>query len=91
MNILFYEQGLWIGDTIMFFNLIQSLKYAFKNCTIWYLCQKASNDPYNTSLKEYGFDIKKIPNKIDDFGNCGYILYKSTKPFKPQHLDASIL
>jgi ADP-heptose:LPS heptosyltransferase len=68
MNILFYEQGLWIGDTIMFFNLIQSLKYAFKNCTIWYLCQKASNDPYNTSLKEYGFNIKKIPNKIDDFG-----------------------
>ena len=51
-NILIYNSGGGLGDSIQLFDLVTSLKNNFKNASLFYL--GAHENHFQGSLKEYG-------------------------------------
>ena len=65
-NILLYNSGGGIGDSIQLFSLILSLKNHFKTSNFFYL--GAHENLFKGKLKEYNFDIETLNLKIRYFG-----------------------
>ena len=57
-NILIYNTGGGIGDSIQLFPIILSLKKHFKTSNFFYL--GAHENHFNTKLKEYNIDNDKV-------------------------------
>ena len=55
-NILFYNSGGGLGDSIQLFTLILSLKNHFKDSEFYYL--GAHENHFQGKLKEFNIDIK---------------------------------
>ena len=57
-NILIYNAGGGLGDSIQLFDLVTSLKTNFKDASLFYL--GAHENHFKGSWKEYGIDIPTI-------------------------------
>tara|TARA_B110000305_G_C19337142_1_gene587180 strand:- start:162 stop:1121 length:960 start_codon:yes stop_codon:yes gene_type:complete len=66
MNILIYNSGGGLGDSIQVFNLINSLNIKFKNDKIWYL--GAHKNHFQSSLREYNLNINNFNLDLKYFG-----------------------
>ena len=66
MNILIYNSGGGLGDTIQLFNIINSLNHKFKNVKIFYL--SAHNNHFEGKLKEYRLSIEDYNLNLKYFG-----------------------
>ena len=66
MNILIYNSGGGLGDSIQVFNLINSLNIKFKNDKIWYL--GAHENHFQSSLREYNLNINNFNLDLKYFG-----------------------
>jgi len=66
MNILIYNSGGGLGDTIQLFNIINSLNHKFKNVKIFYL--SAHNNHFEGKLKEYRLSINDYNLNLKYFG-----------------------
>ena len=62
-NILLYNSGGGIGDSIQLFSLILSLKNHFKTSNFYYL--GAHENHFKSKLKEYNLDIETLNLKLD--------------------------
>ena len=65
-NILFYNSGGGLGDSIQLFPLILSIKNYYKNCEFYYL--GAHKNHFTSSLKEYEIKLKTLDLKLKYFG-----------------------
>ena len=65
-NILIYNSGGGLGDSIQLFPLILSLKNYFIKTKIYYL--SAHSNHFNHSLKEYGIKIDTLDLNLEYFG-----------------------
>jgi len=65
-NILLYNSGGGIGDSIQILPLINTLKHELKNINLYYI--SAHNNHFNSSLKELNCDVKDLDLKIKYFG-----------------------
>jgi len=66
MNILIYNSGGGLGDSIQLFNIINSLNHKFKNVKIFYL--SAHNNHFEGKLKEYRLSIEDYNLNLKYFG-----------------------
>jgi len=66
MNILIYNSGGGLGDSIQLFNIINSLNHRFKNVKIFYL--GAHNNHFKDKLKEYKLSIQDYDINLKYFG-----------------------
>ena len=66
MNILIYNSGGGLGDSIQVFNLINSLNIKFKNDKIWYL--GAHKNHFQSRLREYNLNINNFNLDLKYFG-----------------------
>jgi ADP-heptose:LPS heptosyltransferase len=66
MNILIYNSGGGLGDSIQVFNLINSLNIKFKSDKIWYL--GAHKNHFQSSLREYNLNINNFNLDLKYFG-----------------------
>ena len=66
INILIYNSGGGLGDSIQVFNLINSLNIKFKNDKIWYL--SAHKNHFQSSLREYNLNINNFNLDLKYFG-----------------------
>jgi len=66
MNILIYNSGGGLGDSIQLFNIINSLNHKFKNVKIFYL--SAHNNHFKGKLKEYRLSIEDYNLNLKYFG-----------------------
>jgi len=66
MNILIYNSGGGLGDSIQLFNIINSLNHKFKNVKIFYL--SAHNNHFEGKLKEYRLSINDYNLNLKYFG-----------------------
>ena len=64
-NILIYNSGGGLGDSIQLFDLATSLKINFKNSTVFYL--GAHENHFQGKLKEYGIDIPTLDLNLKYF------------------------
>ena len=65
-NILFYNSGGGIGDSIQLLPLLNTLKNELKNTKFYYL--SAHDNHFNTTLKDYNFPINTFDLNIKYFG-----------------------
>ena len=65
-NILIYNSGGGLGDSIQLFDLVTSLKNNFKDASLFYL--GAHENHFQESLKEYGIDIPTFEMNLKYFG-----------------------
>ena len=65
-NILLYNSGGGLGDSIQLFPLIISLKSHFTNSTLFYL--GAHENHYNNKLKEFNLNLKSVNLDLKYFG-----------------------
>ena len=66
MNILIYNSGGGLGDSIQIFNLINSLNMKFQNDKLWYL--SAHKNHFQHSLSEYNLNIETFNLGLEYFG-----------------------
>ena len=66
MNILIYNSGGGLGDSIQIFNLINSLNMKFQNDKLWYL--SAHKNHFQHSLSEYNINIETFNLGLEYFG-----------------------
>ena len=78
-NILIYNSGGGLGDSIQLFDLATSLKINFKNSTVFYL--GAHENHFQGKLKEYGIDIPTLDLKLQYFGFRWKHLFLAKKLF----------
>ena len=78
-NILIYNSGGGLGDTIQLFDLVTSLKINFEDANIFYL--GAHDNHFQGSLKEYGIDIPTLDLKLKYFGFRWKHLFLAKKNF----------
>ena len=65
-NILIYNSGGGIGDSIQILPLINTLKKEFKKTNFYYL--SAHNNHFNSTLKDFNCQIKSLDLNIKYFG-----------------------
>ena len=78
-NILIYNSGGGLGDSIQLFDLATSLKINFKDASIIYL--GAHENHFQGKLKEYGIDIPTLDLKLQYFGFRWKHLFLAKKLF----------
>ncbi len=78
-NILLYNSGGGIGDSIQLFSLILSLKNHFRTSNFYYL--GAHENHFKGKLKEYNIDIETLNLKIKYFGFRWWHLIIAKKRF----------
>ena len=84
-NILIYNSGGGLGDSIQLFDLVTSLKTNFKNASLFYL--GAHENHFQGSLKEYGIDIPTFEMNLKYFGFRWKHLFLAKKLFKKNSID----
>ena len=65
-NILLYNTGGGLGDSIQLFPLVLSLKHHFSNSKIFYL--GAHENHFNNKLKEFNLSLKSVDLDLKYFG-----------------------
>ena len=84
-NILIYNSGGGLGDSIQLFDLVTSLKNNFKNASLFYL--GAHENHFQGSLKEYGIDIPTFEMNLKYFGFRWKHLFLAKKLFNQKSID----
>ena len=84
-NILIYNSGGGLGDSIQLFDLVTSLKLNFKDASVFYL--GAHTNHFQGSLKEYGIDIPSLEINIKYFGFRWKHLFLAKKLFNQKSID----
>ena len=84
-NILIYNSGGGLGDSIQLFDLVTSLKNNFKNASLFYL--GAHENHFQGSLKEYGIDIPTFEMNLKYFGFRWKHLFLAKKIFNQKLID----
>ena len=84
-NVLVYNSGGGIGDSIQLFPLILSLENLFKKSEIYYL--GAHENHYLDKLKEYNIKVKNLNLGLKYFGFRWWHLFLAKKNFLKLKLD----
>ena len=84
-NILIYNSGGGLGDSIQLFDLVTSLKINFKDASVFYL--GAHENHFQGSLKEYGVDIPTFEMNLKYFGFRWKHLFLTKKIFNKNSID----
>jgi len=84
-NILIYNSGGGLGDSIQLFDLVTSLKINFKDASVFYL--GAHTNHFQGSLKEYGINIPTLNMKLKYFGFRWKHLFLAKKLFNKNSID----
>ena len=84
-NILIYNSGGGLGDSIQLFDLVTSLKNNFKDASLFYL--GAHENHFQESLKEYGIDIPTFEMNLKYFGFRWKHLFLTKKLFSKNSID----
>ena len=84
-NILIYNSGGGLGDSIQLFDLVSSLKINFKDASVFYL--GAHKNHFQDSLKEYGINIPTLNMKLKYFGFRWKHLFLAKKLFNKSSID----
>ena len=84
-NILIYNSGGGLGDSIQLFDLVTSLKINFKDASLFYL--GAHENHFQGSLKEYGIDIPTFEMNLKYFGFRWKHLFLAKKIFNQKSID----
>ena len=84
-NILIYNSGGGLGDSIQLFDLVTSLKKNFKDTSVFYL--GAHENHFQGSLKEYGVDIPTFEMNLKYFGFRWKHLFLTKKIFNKNSID----
>ena len=84
-NILIYNSGGGLGDSIQLFDLVTSLKINFKDASVFYL--GAHENHFQGSLKEYGVDIPTFEMNLKYFGFRWKHLFLAKKLFNKNSID----
>ncbi len=84
-NILIYNSGGGLGDSIQLFDLVTSLKNNFKDASLFYL--GAHENHFQGSLKEYGIDIPTFEMNLKYFGFRWKHLFLVKKLFNKNSID----
>jgi len=66
MNILIYNSGGGLGDSIQLINVITSLKSRFSSSKLWYL--GAHDNHFSGKLKEYNINLNTLNLNLEYFG-----------------------
>ena len=84
-NILIYNSGGGLGDSIQLFDLVTSLKNNFKDASLFYL--GAHENHFQGSLKEYGIDVPTFEMNLKYFGFRWKHLFLAKKLFNQKSID----
>ena len=84
-NILIYNSGGGLGDSIQLFDLVSSLKIYFKDTSVLYL--GAHKNHFQGSLKEYGIDVPTFDMNLKYFGFRWKHLFLAKKFFNKNSID----
>ncbi len=84
-NILIYNSGGGLGDSIQLFDLVTSLKNNFKYASLFYL--GAHENHFQGSLKEYGINIPTFEMNLKYFGFRWKHLFLAKKLFNQKSID----
>ncbi len=84
-NILIYNSGGGLGDSIQLFDLVTSLKINFKHASVFYL--GAHTNHFQGSLKEYSIDIPTFEMNLKYFGFRWKHLFLAKKFFNKNSID----
>ncbi len=84
-NILIYNSGGGLGDSIQLFDLVSSLKIYFKDTSVSYL--GAHKNHFQGSLKEYGIDVPTFDMNLKYFGFRWKHLFLAKKFFNKNSID----
>ena len=84
-NILIYNSGGGLGDSIQLFDLVTSLKNNFKDASLFYL--GAHENHFQGSLKEYGIDVPTFEMNLKYFGFRWKHLFLAKKIFNQKSID----
>ena len=84
-NILIYNSGGGLGDSIQLFDLVTSLKINFKDASVFYL--GAHENHFQGSLKEYGLDLPTFEMNLKYFGFRWKHLFLAKKLFNKNSID----
>ena len=84
-NILFYNSGGGLGDSIQLFTLILSLKNHYKDSEFYYL--GAHENHFQGQLKEFNIDIKTLDLGLKYFGFRWWHLLVAKKKFVNLNLE----
>ena len=84
-NILFYNSGGGLGDSIQLFTLILSLKNHYKESEFYYL--GAHENHFQGQLKEFNIDIKTLDLELKYFGFRWWHLLVAKKKFVNLNLE----
>ena len=84
-NILIYNSGGGLGDSIQLFDLVTSLKINFKDASVFYL--GAHENHFQGSLKEYGLDLPTFEMNLKYFGFRWKHFFLVKKLFNKNSID----
>ena len=84
-NILIYNSGGGLGDSIQLFDLVTSLKVNFKDASVFYL--GAHTNHFQGSLKEYSINIPTFEMNLKYFGFRWKHLFLAKKFFSKNSID----
>ena len=84
-NILIYNSGGGLGDSIQLFDLVTSLKNNFKDASLFYL--GAHENHFQGSLREYGIDVPTFELNLKYFGFRWKHLFLAKKLFNQKSID----
>jgi len=84
-NVLLYNSGGGIGDSIQILPLINTLKSNLKNTNFYYL--SAHNNHFNSTLKDLNCEIKTLNLGIKYFGFRWWHFFIVKKKFKEQKIE----
>ena len=84
-NILIYNSGGGLGDSIQLFDLITNLKINFKDASVFYL--GAHTNHFQGSLKEYSINIPTFEMNLKYFGFRWKHLFLAKKLFNQKSID----
>ena len=84
-NILIYNSGGGLGDSILLFDLVTSLKTNFEDASLFYL--GAHENHFRGSLKEYGINIPTLEMGLKYFGFRWKHLFLAKKKFNKNSIN----
>jgi ADP-heptose:LPS heptosyltransferase len=84
-NILLYNSGGGIGDSIQILPLVNTLKLELKNSNLYYIT--AHNNHFNSTLKDFKTEIKSLDLGIKYFGFRWWHILMTKKKFKDKNLE----